>query len=137
MNSLDSSTRVLVLMQGKGLRWLREELRALQVRIPLTEGCLRELFRAADAAARQGADADRTSYVQRLRQQLAACARFVHLWTDSDDRIGPAQDGESLQELVRIARSYSLPRPWKLSEPIVVEYRRLSPSYLKWASDTV
>jgi hypothetical protein len=137
MNPLDSSTRMIVLMQGKGLRWLRDELEALQVRIPLTEGCLRELFRAADAVARQPGGGEGPSYVQRLRKQLAACARFVHHWTDSDDRITALHDGESLQELVRIARSYSLPRPWKLSEPIVVEYRRMNPSYLKWASDTV
>ena len=136
MNPLESSTRMLVLMQGKGLRWLREELDALQVRIPLTEGCLRELFREADAAAQRQSAGKEQSYVQRLRQQLAACAQFVHRWTDSDDRI-VAHEEESLQGLVRIARSYSLPRPWKLSEPIVVEYRRMNPSYWTWASDSL
>jgi hypothetical protein len=134
MNPIDSSTRMLVMARGKALEWLREELRTLEVRIPLTEGCLRELVKEADRTAIQTAGASTQSYVERLRQQLSRCAQFVQRWTGSDDRIG-AHTEEGLQSLVRIARSYSLPRPWKLSDPIVVEYRRMVPSYWKWASD--
>jgi len=45
------------------------------------------------------------------------------------------QDEETLQELVRIARAYALPRRWKLSDPVVVEYRRKRPSYLQWTDE--
>jgi hypothetical protein len=134
MNPLDSSTRMLVMARGKALEWLREELRTLEVRIPLTEGCLRELVREADRGAIQTSAASALSYVERLKQQLSRCALFVQRWTGSDEQIS-AHSEEGLQSLVRIARSYSLPRPWKLAEPIVVEYRRMVPSYWRWASD--
>jgi len=134
MNPLDSSTRVLVLARGKALEWLRAELQSLHVRIPLTEGCLRELVKEADRSAVQSHGASAGPYVERLRRQLACCAQFVQRWTGSDERIA-GSDEEGLQRLVRIARSYSLPRPWKLSDPAVVEYRRRVPSYFKWTSD--
>jgi hypothetical protein len=134
MNPIDSSTRMLVMARGKALEWLRDELQALEVRIPLTEGCLRELVREADRGAVQTAAASTRSYVERLKQQLSRCALFVQRWTGSDEPIAPHAE-EGLQSLVRIARSYSLPRPWKLTDPIVVEYRRMVPSYWKWASD--
>jgi hypothetical protein len=45
------------------------------------------------------------------------------------------RDEETLQALVRIARKYALPRRWKLSEPVVVEYRRTRPSDWHWTDD--
>jgi len=132
MKLLDSMTRVFIL-QGTGERWLREELHTLDVRIPLTDGCLAELVQEADDAVRRAGGASDRSYVERLRKQLGAVAAFIHTWTGSDDKI--ALDNEkSLQALVRIARKYALPRPWKLSEPVVVEYLRLQPSYLNWTA---
>jgi hypothetical protein len=134
MKLLDSGIRVFTLAQGTGARWLREELGALGVKIPLTEGCLEELARDADGAAWRvvgAATAGDTSYLTELRQQLRVQATLVQLWTGTDDKISVA---ESAQAFVRIARKYALPRPWKLSEPVAVESRRLRPANWKWAT---
>ena len=61
-------------------------------------------------------------------------ANFIQRWTGSDEKM-TLQDEETLQELVRIARKYALPRRWKLSDPVVVEYRRKRPSYFQWTDD--
>jgi len=134
MKGLASIARIYVLASGLGLRWLREELQALQVNIRLTEGCLVELLNDADAAVvRAGSNKEQT-YVEWLRKELALRANFIQRWTGSDENL-PARAEESLQALVRIARKYALPRRWKLSEPVVVEYRRTRPSYLQWTND--
>jgi hypothetical protein len=67
-----------------------------------------------------------------LRQQLRAQATFVQRWTGTDDKI-PADDANA-QAFVRIARKYALPRPWKLSDPVAVESRRVRPQNWKWAT---
>jgi hypothetical protein len=134
MKGLDSIIRWVVLALGTGLRWLREELDALHVNIPLTDGCLSELVRNADDAARHAGTNKGQSYVERLRHELAARASFIQRWTGSDENLSQ-RDEESLQSLVRIARKYALPRRWKLSEPVVVEYRRTRPSYWQWTDD--
>ena len=134
MKGLDSIVRVFVLVLGIGLRWLRKELDAREVHIRLTDGCLSELVHDADkAVARSGTNTEQT-YVERLRKELAARAGFIQRWTGSDEKLS-AKDAESLQSLVRIAHKYALPRRWKLSEPVVVEYRRTVPSYLQWTND--
>lgn len=134
MKGLDSIVRLMLQVQGTGLRWLREELDSAKVRIRLTDGCLEELARNADEAAQRSGANSEQSYVERLRTELAARADFIQRWTGSDDQI-VLQDEETLQELVRIARTYALPRRWKLSEPVVVEYRRKRPSYFQWTDD--
>jgi hypothetical protein len=134
MKGLDSVIRLFILGHGTGLRWLREELDALQVSIPLTDGCLNEFVREADEVVRRARPSREKSYVEQLRQQLAARAGFIHRWTGSDERLS-LDDEESLHALVRIARKYALPRRWKLSEPVVVEYRRTRPSYWNWTND--
>jgi hypothetical protein len=131
MKGLDSMVRLLLRAQGTGLRWLREELQAANVRIRLTDGCLEELVRNADEAATRTSG---PSYVERFRRELAVRANFIQRWTGSDEKM-TLQDEETLQELVRIARKYALPRRWKLSDPVVVEYRRKRPSYLQWTDD--
>jgi hypothetical protein len=131
MKLLDSLIRVFIVVRGVDKRWLREELGALRVKIPLSEGCLDELAQEADAAAWRAASSGERYSIQ-LRRQLAARATFVQVWTCSDDKIPTDERG---QGLVRIARKYALPRPWKLSEPVAVEYRRVRPSYWKWASE--
>ena len=134
MKLLDSGIRVLTLVQGTGARWLKEELSALSVKIPLTEGCLEEMVRDADGAAWQAVAAatGETSYLTELRQELRNQATFVQRWTGTDDKI--AADEASAQAFVRIARKYALPRPWKLSEPVAVESHHLRPSNWKWAT---
>lgn len=134
MKLLDSGIRVFTLAQGTGVRWLKEELSSLSVKIPLSEGCLEELARDADGAAWQAVAAATgdMSYLTELRQQLREQAALVRRWTGTDDKL--AADDASAQEFVRIARKYALPRPWKLSDPVAVESRRLRPANWKWAT---
>jgi hypothetical protein len=134
MKWLESIVRLVLMAQGTGLRWLREELDALHVRIRLTDGCLDEFVRNADEAVRRSGANQERSYVELLRKELAARASFIQRWTGSDEKM-TLQDEESLQALVRIAHKYALPRRWKLSEPVVVEYRRTRPSYWQWTDD--
>lgn len=134
MKGLDSMVRLLLQVQGTGFRWLREELEAANVRIRLTDGCIEELVVNADQSARRSAGPQGPSYVERFRRELALRANFIQRWTGSDEKM-TLQDAETLQELVRIARKYALPRRWKLSDPVVVEYRRKQPSYFQWTDD--
>ena len=134
MKLLESGIRVFTLAQGTGVRWLREELSALNVKIPLTDGCLEEMLRDADSAAWEavGAVDGSTSYLTELRQQLRSQATLVQRWTGTDEKV---QSGDAqAQAFVRIARKYALPRPWKLSDPVAVESRRLRPTNWKWAT---
>jgi hypothetical protein len=134
MKGLDFIVRMFVLALGSGLQWLREELRAANVSIRLTDGCLHELVRDADAAVVRAGTNTEQRYVERFRKELALRASFIQRWTGSDEKLSPREE-ETLQTLVRIARKYALPRRWKLSEPVVVEYRRTTPSYLQWTND--
>src|SRR5258707_14093933 len=84
MKGLDSVIRWVVLALGTGLRWLREELDAVHVNIPLTDGCLSELVRHADEAVRNAGTNKEQSYVGRLRHELALRASFIQRWTGSD-----------------------------------------------------
>jgi hypothetical protein len=134
MKFVESGIRVFTLAQGTGVRWLREELSALSVKTPLTDGCLEEMLRDADVAAWQavGATQGSSSYLAELRQQIHEQAALVQRWTGTDEKI--ADDDVRAQAFVRIARKYALPRPWKLSDPVAVESRRLRPSNWKWAT---
>ena len=134
MKFLESGIRVFTLAQGTGVRWLREELSGLGVKTPLTDSCLEELLRDADVAAWQavGAEQGSSSYLTWLRQALREQALLLQRWTATDEKFA---DGDvRAQAFVRIARKYALPRPWKLSDPVAVESRRLRPSNWKWAT---
>ena len=133
MTWLNSGIRVLLLAQGTAVRWLREELNSLKVRIRLSDGCIEELAREADQAARRAVATDHeSSYVELLRRQLIVQANWVRRWTTTDEKVGA--DDPIAQAFVRIARKYALPRPWKLSDPVAVEVARLRPTWA-WASD--
>jgi hypothetical protein len=134
MKGLESIVRLVLMAQGTGLRWLREELDAAHVNIRLTDGCLDEFVRNADETVRRSGANEERSYVELLRKELAVRASFIQRWTGSDEKM-TLQDEETLQALVRIARKYALPRRWKLSDPVVVEYRRTRPSYWQWTDD--
>jgi hypothetical protein len=134
MNLFESGIRAIMLSQGAGTRWLRDELDALKVKIPLSDGCVEALVREADLAAWQAraAVSPRRPYRTLLREQLTVQAALVQRWTCSDEKLDP-QD-EIGQAFVRIARKYALPRPWKLSEPVAVESRHLRPPAWRWAT---
>ncbi|MBS0416740.1 MAG: hypothetical protein JSR66_03440 [Proteobacteria bacterium] len=134
MNGFDSVIRWLLQAQGTGLRWLREELERANVRIRLTDSCLDELVRSADDCARRSGAHSERSYAERFRAEILARASFIQRWTGSDEKMS-LQNEETLQDLVRIARKYALPRRWKLSEPVVVEHRRKRPSDWQWTDD--
>jgi hypothetical protein len=127
MKLVDSTIRYAIPALGIATRWLKEELEARGVRTPLTESCLKELVTDAHS---QGVGAEVPApYATYLRAQLAARAEFLRQWTLSDDRIEPGSE-----RLVRIARKFALPRPWKLSEPVASESTRRAPAWLNWAS---
>jgi hypothetical protein len=130
MTWLESGIRAFLLAQGTAARWLREELDALRVCIPLTDGCIEELAREADLAARRAAG-EGASYAERLREQIAVQANWVRRWTMTDEK-APAEDPVA-QAFVRIARNYALPRPWRLSDPVAVEVARSQPAWT-WAA---
>jgi hypothetical protein len=132
MTWLNSGIRALLLAQGTAARWLREELNSLEVGIRLSDGCIEELAREADHAARRATSAGESgSYVELLREQLIVQANWVRRWTMTDEK-APGDDPVA-QAFVRIARKYALPRPWKLSDPVAVEIVRMRPSR-DWAA---
>lgn len=134
MKLFESGIRAIVLSQGAGVRWLRDELDSLEVKIPLSDGCVEDLVREADKAAWNALDATepRKPYRTLLREQLLVQARMVQRWTASDEKNFP--DDEIGQAFVIIARKYALPRPWKLSVTHAVQSRRLRPVYTRWTS---
>jgi hypothetical protein len=135
MKLLETGIRAFTHAQGSGVRWLKEELASLNVKTPLSEGSLEELAGAADSAAWAALDASEgASYLAELRQQLRKQATLVQRWTGTNEKLS---DEPSVQAFVRIARKYALPRPWKLSDPVAVESRRLRPAnWRRWATAT-
>ena len=133
---IDTAIRLCAPSLGVGRRWLKDQLAELGVRTPLSEGCLQDLVNDADAAAWRhlSASPEPRGYLSRLREELAARAEFVRCWTCCDERIDC--DDERSAALVRIARGYALPRPWKLAEPVARTSERRHPSYWNWASAT-
>lgn len=131
MSWLESLRRSVVRALGSDMRWLRQELRARGIKVHLTDACLRELAEDADAAAKRSCSTGAAGYVSELRGQLAARAEFIRTWTMSDDDID--LQGLSRDHLVKVARKYALPRPWRLSEPVAHECARPTPTYLYWA----
>jgi hypothetical protein len=136
MRLIDSTIRLCAPSLGVGRRWLREQLAELGVKIILSEGCLHDLVNDADATScrRVSAAVEGQSYLSCLREELAERAEFIWRWTASDERI--EGDDDRLTVLVRIARKYALPRPWKLSEPVATACASQKPTYWKWASGT-
>jgi hypothetical protein len=131
MRLIDSLRRLVLLETGSAVEWLRDELRVRGVSVPMTEACLRAFVNDADAAARQ---VSVSAYESALKQQIAVRAEFLKTWTGSDE---PMNAGDVARgQLIAIARQYALPRPWKLSEPVVVRSSRRMPHYFHWARAT-
>jgi hypothetical protein len=119
MSLIESLPRFLFPTRSRGLRWLREYLRELGVSAPLSPGCLNDLVIGADKAAQLARGAGET-YAAALRKQLEARARFVHLWTSTDDSFTNPQ----WSELIELARRHLLPRAWSIPQTTVTEVRR-------------
>jgi hypothetical protein len=119
MSLIDSLPRFLFPTRRRGVRWLRELLRDLGVSAPLSPSCLEELVMNAAAAAERTRAVDET-YAASLRKQLEARARFVHHWTNTDERIADPELGD----LIALARKHLLPRSWTIPETSVGEIRR-------------
>jgi hypothetical protein len=119
MPFIDSLPRFLFPTRSRGLRWLREQLRDLGVRAPLSPGCLNEFLTSADQAAQRARGADET-YAAALKKQLELRARFVHRWTTTDD----ALDQPECAEWAATARKHLLPRSWTILDTTVTESSR-------------
>jgi hypothetical protein len=131
MNIVDFTLRHTIQTWGVGVRWLKEELRARNVDVRLTDTSLREFVMDADTAAKLQ-ETTAAPYVARLREEIAARADFLRQWTLTDDPIdmrGPLGD-----RFVKLARKHALPRPWKLFDSVVSEHERRTPTYFYWTS---
>jgi hypothetical protein len=135
MRLISSTIRSFVPGSGVGKRWLKAQLNEHRVTIRLSDGCLDELVDDAHSVAtgQLAAPGERAfSYLGQLREELAARAEFVRRWTTTDERMdGP---DAAFQRMVKIARKYALPRPWKLSEPVARDCARPGSTYWRWAS---
>jgi hypothetical protein len=119
MRVIESLPRFLFPTRSRGLRWLKEQLRALGVTVPLSPGSLKEFVESAANTAARTRGADET-YAASLRRQIDAQARLIHLWTTSDGELTQPQ----WSEWIAIARKHLLPRSWKIPEPTVTESHR-------------
>jgi hypothetical protein len=116
---IESLPSFLFPTRRRGLRWLREQLRELGVKAPLSPSCLSDFVAIAAKAAPLARGADET-YAASLRRQLEAEARFIHLWTSSDEKLSQPE----WSEWIAIARRHLLPRSWKIQETSVTESHR-------------
>ena len=116
---IESLPRFLFPTRRRGLRWLREQLRELGVTAPLSPSCLNDFIASAAKAASLPQSSGET-YAASLRKHLEAEARFIHLWTNSDDQLSQPE----WSEWIAIARRHLLPRSWKIPETTVTESHR-------------
>ncbi|HEY8506706.1 MAG TPA: hypothetical protein VIL32_00030 [Steroidobacteraceae bacterium] len=129
---LASNLRYKLPHTGRGMRWLKEELRARRVTVTITESAMREFVEDAESAASAQGWNPPEPYASRLRKAIAARAEFLHMWTMSDNKIDTTDATQA--RLTGLARKYALPRGWLVSEPMVIEYPRRGPVYARWAS---
>jgi hypothetical protein len=135
MRLISSTIRSCLPGLGVGKRWLKAQLNEHRVTIRLSDGCLDELVHDAHRVATGllAAPGERSlSYLGQLRAELASRAEFVRRWTTTDERM--EEPDAAFQQLVKIARKYALPRPWKLSEPVARDCLRSGSTYWRWAS---
>jgi hypothetical protein len=116
---IESLPSFLFPTRRRGLRWLKEQLRELGVTAPMSPSCLNDFVASAAKAAPLAQGSDET-YAASLRRQLEAEARFIHLWTSTDDKLSQPE----WSEWIAIARRHLLPRSWKIQETSVTESRR-------------
>jgi hypothetical protein len=88
-----------------GARYLKERLSAYGVKVLLSEPCLKDFVRNATEAVAQTL-APGESYIACLCRHLDARARFILLWTSSDE----LYDRAVWRDLVVLAQKHDLPR---------------------------
>ena len=88
-----------------GARYLKEQLSAYGVKVLLSEPCLKDFVRNATEAVAQTL-APGESYIACLCRHLDARARFILLWTSSDE----LYDRAVWRDLVALAQRHALPR---------------------------
>jgi hypothetical protein len=116
---IESLPRFLFPTRRRGLRWLKDAARELRVTAPLSPSCLNDFVANAAKAATLTRSSSET-YAASLRRQVEAQARFIHLWTTSDDKLSQPE----WSEWIAIARRHLLPRSWKIQETTVTESHR-------------
>ena len=133
MKLLDATLQYAIPTFGVAERWLKDEISAHSITVPVTDAFIRDLAADADAAAREESADDDSGmpYATRLHRELADRAEFVRAWTTSDDDIAIAH--RHSDALARIARKHALPRAWKLSVPMAGPSLHPTPTYLYWA----
>ena len=112
MHLLDSLRAFLNPTRRRGGHFLRDRLAALQVSVPVPSGCLDAFVRHAHTAASKDRSAS-DPYAERFFRQLEGCALFIHWWTAGD----PTSSRPDWEAFVVLARRYSLPRAWRVSDP--------------------
>jgi len=100
MGSLGSSLRV-------GTRYLQEQLSAQGVQVTLSGGCLEDFVCNAHEAVTHTRKPGE-SHLSCLRRHLEGRARFILLWSGSDERF----DREVWAKLISIAQKHAVPR-WR------------------------
>jgi hypothetical protein len=88
-----------------GTRYLKEQLSAYGVKAFVSEACLKDFVRNATEAVAKTLQPGE-SYIECLCRHLDARARFVLLWTSSDE----PYDRAIWRELVAMAQKHSVPR---------------------------
>ena len=90
-----------------GTRYLKDQLSTHGTKVLLSEGCLKDfVLDAIDAVVRTQQPGE--SYISCLCRHLDARARFIFLWTSSDEPYDRAVWGD----LVAMAQKHDLRRAW-------------------------
>jgi hypothetical protein len=90
-----------------GARYLKDQLGAYGAKLLLAEGCLKDfVLNATEAVVRTQQHGE--SYISCLCRHLDARARFIFLWTSSDEPYDRAVWGD----LVAMAQKHDLQRAW-------------------------
>lgn len=88
-----------------GARYLKEQLSTHGAKVLLSEGCLKDfVLNATEAVVRTQQQGE--SYISCMCRHLDARARFILLWTDTDE----TYDRPVWGDLVAVAQKHALPR---------------------------
>jgi hypothetical protein len=90
-----------------GTRYLKDQLSAYGAKVLLSKGCLKDfVLNATEAVVRTQKQGE--SYISCLCRHLDARARFILLWTATNE----TYDRPVWRDLVAMAQKHDLPRAW-------------------------